>query len=66
MGSIELPELSKTLAWFGQIGDGLEDLGPQSFRNPVPPSQKGVISFDPTARLVLVIALNFLRQLCSS
>ena len=66
MGSLELPELSKTLAQFGQIGDGLGDFGPQSFRNPVRPSKKGVISFDPTARLVLGIALNFLQQLCSS
>ena len=65
MGSIELPELSKTLARFGQIGDGLGDLGPQSFRNPVRPSKKGVISFGLTVRLVLVIALNFLQQLCS-
>ena len=65
MGSIDIPELSKTLARFSQIGDGLGDLGPQSFRNPVRPSKKGVISFDPTARLVLVIALNYLRQLFS-
>ena len=65
MDSIELPELGKTLARFDQIGDGLGDMGPQSFRNPERPSKKGVISFDATARLVLVLALNYLRQLCS-
>ena len=50
MGSIGLPELSKTLAGFGQIGDGLGDLVPQSFRNPVRPSKKGVIGFSLTVR----------------
>ena len=63
---IVLPKLSKLLASFVKVRSTFSFLGPQSFRNPVRPSKKGVITFDPTAHLVLVIALNFLRQLVAN